>query len=120
MKYLIDKPDYGRRVQVYRNLHKGCYSVRCKKLDRVIYHTDEINLNCVRFKVSQRGRMRVIREKRKNVHAVIEGTWAPKVHGDLDERVTYNPYTMEHFGFEAGNYILSTPEVRITREGVYV
>jgi hypothetical protein len=99
MKHLLDKPDYGRKVQVYRNLHKGCYSVRCKKSGRVIYHTDKIYLQDVEFKVSESGRQRVLREKRKNVHAFVEGVWLPMlpVTVSTTERIRYNPYKYGYF-----------------------
>lgn len=129
MKYLLDRPDYGRRVQVYRNLHKGCYSVRCKKSGRVIYHTDKIYLQDVTFKVSESGRQRVLREKRKNVHAFVEGVWLPMLPVTVStrEHIRYNPYKFNKFYSEAklcdGCTVLESvsrrEKVILNKQGIY-
>lgn len=62
-------------VQVYRNLHTGLMSVRSKATRRVVAHAEKVYLTDVDFKVSQTGKARVQRERRKNVHAYVEGTW---------------------------------------------
>lgn len=62
-----------KHVEVYRNLHNGKLSVRDRKTHLVIGHVDYITLCCVRFRVSQAGRERVLRERRKNVHAFVVG-----------------------------------------------
>lgn len=60
------------KVEVYYNLHRSCWSIRQGGL--VLGHAQGITLaDCV-FKVSESGRQRVLREKRKNVHAVIAGS----------------------------------------------
>lgn len=63
----------SKHVEVYRNLHNGKLSVRDSKTKRVLAHCDEVTLAGVAFKVSQAGRERVLREKRKNVHAFVCG-----------------------------------------------
>ena len=91
----------GQRVFVYYNLHKKCWSVRSKATGRVIYHTNTIHLQDITCKVSEAGRLRVLKEQRKNVHAGIEGTvWAPNPHRlqpHTWEEITYNPYKYETF-----------------------
>jgi hypothetical protein len=86
-------------VQVYYNLHKHVWSIRCKKTMKVIAHLDKITLRDCKFKVQQGGRKRVIAEQRKNVHAYIEGVW-DALEGDLDslnDYVSYNPYLGDSF-----------------------
>ena len=95
------------RVRVYWNLHKDCYSVidwepRSSSYGRLIEdrpHRSEVWLKDGKFIVQPGGRARVLREKRKNVHAYLEGQLgvgpAPAVDGM--RCVTYNPYTMEEF-----------------------
>lgn len=63
----------SKQVEVYRNLHNGKLSVRDRKTKRVIAHCDEVTLAGVVFSVSQAGRERVLRERKKNVHAVVRG-----------------------------------------------
>lgn len=83
------------RVQVYKNLHKKCYSVRDKKTMKVIMHVNYITLNGCKLVVQKGGRAKVLREKRKNVHAYIEGDWTPNMNisntEDMEE-IYYNPY----------------------------
>ena len=91
------------RVQVYYNLHKKCLSVRYK--GKVIEHAQEVTLTDARFHVQQAGRERVLKQKRKNVHAYISGklketfwfTQAPKYTWTAKQRVTYNPYKYKNF-----------------------
>lgn len=89
------------RVFVYWNLHKKCFSLRSAKTGRVIAHRNHLTLLNAITKVSEAGRQRVIREKRKNVHAGIVGEvdlswsdntviWPELVYGS--RRITYNPY----------------------------
>lgn len=97
------------RVFVYKNLHKKCYSVRAlegPKKGRVIAWETNILLKNPEFVVSEAGRKRVLREKRKNVHAGIRGEWIgtspfPAVNAGA-QRVTYDPYRFNSF-VECGN-----------------
>ena len=66
----LDHPPKGR-VQVYYNLHKKCLSIRYK--GKVIEHAREVTLTDARFHVQPAGRARVLREKKKNVHAYVSG-----------------------------------------------
>ena len=87
------KPDalVGQKVRVYRNLHKDCFSVMLLSTRRVVMHAECVVLKDVQFVVSQRSRARAIREKRRNVHAFVQGTFV------LDDvtcklAVSYNPF----------------------------
>jgi len=89
------------KVSVYFNLHKKCWSVRHR--GRVISHADRVEILDPRFRVSRAGRERVLREKKKNVHAFVVGELvsfgAPT--GDVSGReVTYNPYRFETFVYK--------------------
>ena len=90
------------KVDVYFNLHKKCLSIK-KTHGRVIQHAQEVELKNVRFIVSQSGRERVLREKRKNVHAVVRGEliWSSenidKASTEYKDVVTYNPYKYSSF-----------------------
>lgn len=65
---------------------------------RVVIHASQVLVDEAVGKVSQAGRARVLREKRKNVHAGIAGelvSISPQIfEGD---RITYNPYKFECF-----------------------
>lgn len=90
------------RVFMYWNLHKQCWSLKalsgpCR--GRVVGHANSVELRQCHFKVSEAGRQRVLREKRKNVHAGVVGELvATDAPVSLDGvPVTYNPYRVGHF-----------------------
>ncbi len=87
----------GKRVQVYFNLHKKIFSVRDKKTRLVIAHLNNICLEDVSLKVSEKGRLRVLKEKRKNIHAVVEGTICDDNGLYTSDFITYNPYKYDSF-----------------------
>ena len=89
--------DNSKRVEVYFNLHKRCWSVRQNGL--VIAHVDDIAIRDATFKVLKSGRERVLRERKKNVHAFVAGYWVDRdqlPEGDRDP-VKYNPYKDQTF-----------------------
>lgn len=99
------------KVFVYFNLHKKCFSIKALEGDmkgRVIAHRDNVLLFRSTFKVSQAGRERVLREKRKNVHAGVCGTWYESWNDGITldsvkergEPVTYNPYKYTSFVYK--------------------
>ncbi len=84
------------QVQVYRNLHRNCWSVRHN--GRVIDHVDSISLRDAKLVVQPAGRAKVLKENRKNVHAYIKGTI--DTTNSLKPRptkITYNPYKYSSF-----------------------
>ncbi len=110
MKHL--QPEHklvGLRVYVYFNLHRKCFSVKALEGEhrgRVVHHTDSVALLDVTFKVSQKGRERVLRTKRKNVHAGVSGTFVTtspcyepllRHYWCKGQPVTYNPYKYKQF-----------------------
>jgi hypothetical protein len=83
------------KVEVYRNLHKKCYSIRQNKL--VIAYSDNFYISDVILKVSEKGRLRVLKEKRKNVHAILEGYIVEVYNVQLIKKLYYNPYKTSTF-----------------------
>ena len=97
--------DNGIKVAVYFNLHKKLFSVRSRQgstYGRVLWHTDNLILNDVDFKVSKKGRLKVIKDKRKNVHAFCYGTINIKNEKEpVKERmISYNPYRYDYFYYK--------------------
>jgi hypothetical protein len=86
-------------VQIYRNLHKKgvVYSVRSLATRKVVDYVSDVVLTDVVFKVNQSGRERVVREKRKNVHAVMEGRIISDLPVSSGRLITYNPYKSNQF-----------------------
>lgn len=95
-------------MEVYRNLHTGNWSVRLCG-GRVIAHLDEVTLRDARFVVREGGRQKVLRERRKNVHAFVRGFIAEA--GEDGEAVSYNPY-------RGPSFYLKGNEQPVSRAGV--
>jgi hypothetical protein len=106
----------GKRARVYFNLHKNRLSVQYKGL--VVAHVDEIKLENAQFKVSEAGRERVLREKRKNVHAFVVGVVSNNEYF-VDTEITYNPYKYSSFvNRETGKPIHEAAYVRIVGRSI--
>jgi len=119
------------QVRIYRNLHKnGFFSIQAKDsrgVWLVVAHAERVWISNASFDVRESGRLRVIREQRKNVHAFISGeliqarelTLAPGIVGfgdyernclaecsELEQaprgwgigtKISYNPYVFHSF-----------------------
>jgi len=122
------KIDYSKPVEVYRNLHKNCYSVRQGGLVKA--HTDDICLKECSFHVNKKGRDRVRKLKRKEVHAWVKGVIRLYPLEDLlyPRKVTYNPYyqdefiTLERTGAFSARMgpIKFADMVILNKEGIYI
>lgn len=107
---------------IYRNLHQGDkFSVR--RFGRVIIRLTDFEAFNVHFSVSEPGRLRVIREHRKNVHAfvVAERYSIPFNLQDVSTLVSvkYNPYTDSTFKLN-GEPIHEARRVIFTQGRCYV
>jgi|TARA_R110000765_G_C18755982_1_gene588471 hypothetical protein len=111
------------KVEVYRNLHKQCWSVRSNETGRVIDHVRNIHLKDATLVVRPSGREKVLRERKKNVHAFVRGeiTNVGGVSLTIDE-VVYNPYKNTTFIEKvSGEPIHYADDVYLTNLGnVYV
>lgn len=105
---------------MYYNIRRKCLSVRQR--GKVIAHVESIILRDATFHVSEAGRQKVLRQKRKNVHAVIRGEFVSNqpVTELLGTKVRYNPYQTETFVKEDGTPIHKAFEVSITGRLVQV
>ncbi len=90
-----------QKVAVYFNLHKKVFSIKALSGEfkgRVIAHSEYVELENCKFKVSEAGRQRVLREKRKNVHAFVTGDLVSMDYtGICGEMAMYNPYKYDSF-----------------------
>jgi hypothetical protein len=103
------------QYEVYRNLHNGKISIRDVDRGVVVGHADHVLLHNPEFIVRESGRQRVLRERKKNVHAFIRGSiidvdgfesykhrhFCTALHyGEFTPfwvSVTYNPYLYDSF-----------------------
>lgn len=93
----------GQRILIAYNLHKNCFSVRDFKTKIVLGYEGCIVLSDVKFVVSAKGRERVLRERKKNLHAYICGYYYEKLQNEFlrgftdQEQAYYNPYKTNCF-----------------------
>jgi len=98
-------------VDVYRNLNKpSFFSIRQVKNElkgKVSGYANIIVMENPLIKISETSRLRVLRDKRKNVHAFIRGRLHSAYSGSIQlntlQSITYNPYKMGSFYFCENN-----------------
>ena len=102
---MMQQLDITKPIKVYFNLHKKCLSVQQGGI--VKFHAEYICMRDVKCKVSEAGRQRVLKEKRKNVHAYLIGyITCPTVIDDMAKfsgKLKYNPYKYSSFVDEYEN-----------------
>jgi hypothetical protein len=106
---------------IYRNLHTGNFSVKFR--GRVVSHLEVCIAKDVEFKVSVKGRERVRKEKRKNVHATIACNSVVNTSRlDLNnyDEIYYNPYTTDTFIDKEGAPIYRAEEVLCQDNKIYI
>lgn len=88
--------------RIYRNLHRKCFSIQSRikgKGWRVTDYAENMSASNVTFRVYEAGRLRCIRQQRKNVHAfaIVEVYHKTEQPGELGEKATYNPMVGSDF-----------------------
>jgi len=104
---------------IYWNLHKKCFSIMESGI--VIKHASYIVAKNVEFRVRDRGRQRVINEKRKNVHAFVVSddvkTLMSKPVLIPKGKLIYNPYKHKTFVYKSnGRCIANAKTVYLTSQ----
>lgn len=116
--YKNRKIDYTKCVYVYKNLHNGLYSL--KQNEKVVAHGYDFFLNNVETKINEAGRLKVIKDKQKNVHAFIIGYLDNRLNYNIisKNKISYNPYEDSHFKCNGVEFIRSLL-VYVSKEGVF-
>ena len=116
-KDIVQHINPTKKVRVYRNLHRGCVSVKQGGIVRC--WTNNIVLKDCKFIISKAGQKRVRDEGKKNVHAFVEGYLADVRKADEQAGFTwtesyYNPYRTDTFqDKETGKSISSAKYVDV-------
>ncbi len=131
---------------IYFNLHKRCWSLKAEESGeavqpeypegrrpavtmvkgRVTGHADTLLACNTTTKISESGRQRVIREKRKNVHAGIVATRVvieppiPFATTELTDTLSYNPYKGPTFTDRKTGATVTTAPYVLMRSGCNV
>lgn len=102
------------KYYIYRNLHTGGFSVKLR--GRVVDRQHGLTAYNVTFKVNESGRQRVIKEKKKNVHAFVvcdKYNYRYDTPVDKLEVITYNPYV-------AANFVCSGRQITEAKEVMFL
>jgi hypothetical protein len=92
-----------KTVRVFRNLKYDCYTVMQR--GRVVASARGVVLRDVELLVRESGRQRMIRERKRNVHAYAVGFLAGWIHADDEQPIEpyagraafYDPYRFDTF-----------------------
>jgi len=119
--------------KVYFNLNRRDWSVLDTKTGLVTLHAQECLMRDVTFKVSERSRERVLKQRRRNVHAFAVGhvigmrnfyPFNPSAAGWIE--VHYNPYSAPFFvnkltkqEVKSAVFVLFTEEKCLARDATY-
>lgn len=98
----LNKALCARRVRVYWNLHRKCWSIQDTKTGLVMLHKDTVAIRQAKFVVRKSGQERVRKEGKKNVHAFVVGNISEhkpdlQYMQDNASEIWYNPYKMDYF-----------------------
>ena len=122
------KIDESRKVFIYKNLHKDCWSIKQDGLVKA--HTTDLCLFDCSFRVNAKGRAKVLKERRKNVHAGISGyidtPWvmnalAVQTKFSNIKLAKYNPYKYSTFvrDDDDSKPVFWSSSVRMTKDKVH-
>lgn len=95
------KFDSSRKVRVYRNLHQEgsngepAYSIQ--QDGKVLGYAQECWIQDAKFIIQKAGQERVRREKKKYVHAFVDGFLTSPKNNYLPFTAKYDPYTDDTF-----------------------
>ena len=88
-----------KKVYIYRNLHKDCWSIQYR--GKVIGYAKKLELMDVEFRVRPGGYKKAQQTKTKNVHAFIigriVGTGKRQPKFNNKNKVTYSPFKVPFF-----------------------
>lgn len=113
------------KVFCYRNLRRTRWSIKALEgpdKGHVIGHEQTVILSDVQARVQQSGRQRVLRERRKNVHAGLAGQLETDASvGNLPllalSKISYNPYKAPTFLDHLGQPVLAMDRAYLGADG---
>lgn len=105
------------RVSVYWNLQKRMWSIKQKGF--VVAHSRSISLKNAYPEVQPAGQRRVVKEKRKNVHAWITGYIAHgNAHWFMESGLEYGTYKVSYDPYKAPAFRLARVDSIIQSEAI--
>ena len=115
------------KVDIYRNLNipkddLSKWSVLNRDTRRVVDRVQTAHVTDVKFIVQPAGRKRVLKEKRKNVHAFVRGNLTDDRFMSIGlVKVVYDPYEHDYFyRIDTGEAIYEWDKVLFTTDGPFI
>ena len=94
------------RVEIYWSLQRREWSIKSLEAPNrgiVVDYSSTVLLRAATPRISEPGRLRVLRDGRRNVHAGIRGTLVSTEEQEFDGRlIRYNPYEHTTFVYTIG------------------
>lgn len=113
--------DYSKKVEVYRNLNNGKFSIRQDSL--VVAHSSDIFLTDVEFVVRKAGKKKAMVTNERNVHAFAKGYLNKDVMPNMSKficPITYNPFDNLGFRTNRGKEIKEAKEFFIVNNLCFI
>ena len=117
--------DFSKPVRVFKNPKLGCYNIMQGGLVKATAR--QIRLRDAQFLVRESGRLRMLRENRRTIHAYIQGQLVDYAHPSDDRTInhlsgrsaTYNPFRFNSFvDRETEAPLAHAPWVQLDENGV--
>ena len=110
------------KAYVHRDIRGKIYSITVN--GKVVEKTETVYVSDATFRVRPGGRARVLKQKKKNVHAFVIGKVKTSEMPSLPKnviKVTYNPYVADTFLIaNTSKAVHNASEVWLTPNGVYI
>jgi hypothetical protein len=113
-----------KQFSFYRNLHKpGLFSIK-QSAHVVDWQSNILLSGNIKFHISEKGRLKVVKNRRKNVHAWIKSNeYFVLENVDLTGflELWYNPYFTQHFYcIKTGGIVIGAEKVILTDNKAFV
>lgn len=99
-KFKSRELDLSKPVEMYRCLNRKGFVFSLRQGGKVVGHTTNIILKDCEFIVNKSGKARCIKNKTRNVHAIVKGIITEEVLSKFSFILRYNPYLKIGFHFK--------------------
>lgn len=108
--------DEGQRVNVYRNLHRKLFTIKCPKTNRVLAHGTDFSLLHAKPRIQRSGKMKAREQGVRSPHAYLQGYYQSTPMTALEQVITYDPINDSHFMINGEHPMVAARNVSF-REG---
>ena len=111
----------GQKVEVYRNLHNGLFSIKDPNTGLVIAHGEDFTIKNAVVRYLPSGQQKALETKTRNVHAYITGELVKCDTIVLRNEITYRPFIEQQFVYKKdGKEFIGAELVYFNKQKCYV